>query len=295
MEKMKCDIIQDLIPSYVDKICSDATRECVEEHIADCKECGRMVALCKGHVPSADKIEQESLNGFRKIRKIGQLKGIVCCGLVLFLMGYLGSVGLIVRKNVLSDSIHIILQIVCQVLLLLSGIGFVKKRKADGSKMSDRKKEETNQGQKKGAKKSVVLNCLLSIVPVAISIYFLVIEICLGKVLLDAKESFWGMEIAETGIFVVRQIIVGYIIIMGGIIYELFRILKQGNQGNWILCLYVLCGFFLLQYVLWLGRMDTLDTLMSSLAGRMVWTVLIGVTGMGVSIFVSWFHNKKQG
>ena len=33
MEKMNCDIIKDLIPSYIDGICSGASKNCVEEHI----------------------------------------------------------------------------------------------------------------------------------------------------------------------------------------------------------------------------------------------------------------------
>jgi len=29
MKKINCDIIQDLIPSYADEVCSCATKECV--------------------------------------------------------------------------------------------------------------------------------------------------------------------------------------------------------------------------------------------------------------------------
>ena len=49
MEKMNCDIIQDLIPSYIDGICSEASKNCVEEHIANCAECREIVALCKNN------------------------------------------------------------------------------------------------------------------------------------------------------------------------------------------------------------------------------------------------------
>ena len=45
--KINCEIIQDLIPSYVEEICSNASKQCVEEHIADCKECNQLVELYK--------------------------------------------------------------------------------------------------------------------------------------------------------------------------------------------------------------------------------------------------------
>lgn len=46
MREISCEIIRDLLPSYMDGICSEPTRELVEEHLLDCEECsciaGRM-------------------------------------------------------------------------------------------------------------------------------------------------------------------------------------------------------------------------------------------------------------
>ncbi|MEC1718430.1 zf-HC2 domain-containing protein [Schinkia azotoformans] len=36
---MNCNIIKDLLPSYIDGICSDETIKLVEDHIKNCKEC----------------------------------------------------------------------------------------------------------------------------------------------------------------------------------------------------------------------------------------------------------------
>lgn len=35
----KCNVIRDLLPLYADKVCSEDSREMVEEHLAKCKEC----------------------------------------------------------------------------------------------------------------------------------------------------------------------------------------------------------------------------------------------------------------
>ncbi len=40
--KYDCDVIQDLLPLYQDKICSGKSREIVEEHISECSVCRKM-------------------------------------------------------------------------------------------------------------------------------------------------------------------------------------------------------------------------------------------------------------
>lgn len=35
----KCNVIKDLLPLYADEVCSEDSREMVEEHIASCKDC----------------------------------------------------------------------------------------------------------------------------------------------------------------------------------------------------------------------------------------------------------------
>ena len=42
--KYNCDLISDLLPLYKDDICSEATKKIVEEHLAECPECRKMLA-----------------------------------------------------------------------------------------------------------------------------------------------------------------------------------------------------------------------------------------------------------
>ena len=42
--KYNCDLISDLLPLYKDDICSEATKKIVEEHLAECPECKKMLA-----------------------------------------------------------------------------------------------------------------------------------------------------------------------------------------------------------------------------------------------------------
>ena len=60
--KLHCDIIQDLIPSYVDGLCSETSKNCVEEHLQDCKSCRQFADLCKNNSLSGDTLEQKQLD-----------------------------------------------------------------------------------------------------------------------------------------------------------------------------------------------------------------------------------------
>lgn len=42
---MNCNIIKDLLPSYVDGLCSEDTRKIVEKHMKNCEECRRVVQM----------------------------------------------------------------------------------------------------------------------------------------------------------------------------------------------------------------------------------------------------------
>jgi len=56
MSDVKCTIIQDLLPLYVDKVCSDDSAELVKNHLQSCPECKKiydeMTADLEGELPS---------------------------------------------------------------------------------------------------------------------------------------------------------------------------------------------------------------------------------------------------
>ena len=45
--KITCDVIQDLMPSYIDGILSEDSKALVEEHMGTCQECRKMLELMK--------------------------------------------------------------------------------------------------------------------------------------------------------------------------------------------------------------------------------------------------------
>ena len=53
-DKLRCEIVQDLLPSYVDGLTSDETNEAVKDHLADCVSCRDMYERMKADEMSAE-------------------------------------------------------------------------------------------------------------------------------------------------------------------------------------------------------------------------------------------------
>lgn len=87
--KWDCEIIQDLIPSYVDEICSDKSKLAVEEHMRECPACRKLSEQYRLTDFSADKLEETELNGLKKIRARLERRTMLSAalGILLVLLG----------------------------------------------------------------------------------------------------------------------------------------------------------------------------------------------------------------
>ena len=51
--KLDCEIIRDLLPLYGDNVCSEKSREAVEEHLRECETCREeLKALGENNIPA---------------------------------------------------------------------------------------------------------------------------------------------------------------------------------------------------------------------------------------------------
>lgn len=70
---LDCKVIEDLLPLYLENICSEQSKKLVEEHLAECESCRRLIESTQSvqipHIapqkPAADNVVKKS---FRKIR-----------------------------------------------------------------------------------------------------------------------------------------------------------------------------------------------------------------------------------
>ena len=88
MSKRECDIIKDLLPSYVDEICSEASKEWIEEHLKECEGCRALAERMKNTEISAKRLEQEQLEAGRKVIRQNLKRSLFSFGLsVLMFVG----------------------------------------------------------------------------------------------------------------------------------------------------------------------------------------------------------------
>ena len=67
--RITCDVIQDLMPSYVDGILSEDSQALVKEHIEACKECRKMLEIMKEEQGKEQNQMRSSAATLKKIRK----------------------------------------------------------------------------------------------------------------------------------------------------------------------------------------------------------------------------------
>lgn len=57
--KYNCDLIRDLLPLYVDKVCSKSSGEAVEEHVRECNACAALLGQMCSRDPFLDNVIYE--------------------------------------------------------------------------------------------------------------------------------------------------------------------------------------------------------------------------------------------
>lgn len=88
--KIECNVIRDLIPLYKDEVCSIESKELVEEHLKQCRECREYmekgdIEIQDANIAIDEKKQVADLS--RKLKKMVLKKGI--CGMVISMMIFL--------------------------------------------------------------------------------------------------------------------------------------------------------------------------------------------------------------
>lgn len=98
---MNCDIIKDLIPLYIDGCCSAESKKAVEEHIADCGHCKKLLEDMKS--PSDIVTVSEPLKTFSKLN---DWKASVLQSVLLFLSFALITIGVALEARIPSGLLN---------------------------------------------------------------------------------------------------------------------------------------------------------------------------------------------
>lgn len=100
MQRISCNVIMDLLPSYVDGICSQESAELIKEHMAACEFCRKSLERMQKAELVAEETQQQQLTYMKKVKEYYIRKNVVCFGLlagivligILVLLYYYGDV-----------------------------------------------------------------------------------------------------------------------------------------------------------------------------------------------------------
>lgn len=92
-KQISCGVIRDLLPSYVEQLTGSETNELVEQHLADCEECRKVVENMKNNEKMSPVIQGEEkaeLDFLKKNKKRTRL--IVWCSIVAAVLVICGAI-----------------------------------------------------------------------------------------------------------------------------------------------------------------------------------------------------------
>ncbi len=81
--ELNCNIIRDLLPSYVDDICSADSKKAIERHLATCADCKALLGALRESEVSEKQQETKQIAYMKKIKKHAGKKEVIGLGLLL--------------------------------------------------------------------------------------------------------------------------------------------------------------------------------------------------------------------
>lgn len=85
MSKLSCDVVRDLVPTYVDGICSADTKTIVEQHLQECSSCKNLVEMIRETEIVTEASDIKEIDYMRKIKKSFTIKNIICIGALMLI------------------------------------------------------------------------------------------------------------------------------------------------------------------------------------------------------------------
>ena len=101
--KIKCEVINDLLPLYVDDVLSKESRELVEEHISECKNCKKTLENMSGTVsiPVSSELRMDDTKHLKGLKKIVKHYKVLA---VLF--GVIALIGILMATTLIMCQIQ---------------------------------------------------------------------------------------------------------------------------------------------------------------------------------------------
>lgn len=270
MEKINCDIIQDLIPSYVDEVCSEATRHCVDEHIKNCAECRKLLAFCKNNELSVVKLELKAFDGLKRVKVQMKYQNFICC-LILFPIAASGFFTFVVNTVYLSQTAYLVLFLICMLTALLVGMDYKEMKKPGRAEYI-----------------SGVLSFMIDICIALVILYFV------KKAVYGTGTAPFGLSPEQCGPLLKRLLLIAFTVQLALFFYHFICIVKSGRSCGWLLSLDITGMFLAQQYAFLLYGMDSVERFAVKFAKVTFLIAAIGILGILANIAVVRYLSGKS-
>ena len=84
MEKMNCNVIYDLLPVYLDGLCSEESKQIIEEHVKECEMCRKNLEDMKQNVEIPGETDVSII---KKVKRRILIEKIVIIAAIIWVMG----------------------------------------------------------------------------------------------------------------------------------------------------------------------------------------------------------------
>lgn len=105
--KISCNIIQDLLPNYIEKLTSNESNQEIEQHMSACEDCKKAYEQMNSEIRSTVKVPVKELKFLKKVKRTRKLAALltIILALILSYMLYETEFKYTNDKNVLAAGI----------------------------------------------------------------------------------------------------------------------------------------------------------------------------------------------
>lgn len=251
MSKRECDIIKDLLPSYVDEICSEASKEWVEEHLTGCEDCKKTVEMLKNTELSARRLEQESLDAGRKVIRQNLRRSILNLGLCLLMAFFM----IFVFELASVQIPHMALYIAFLICMLMT---WLVCRNQTRVRIWDK------------------WDSILTVAAVLMTGYGIVI-MWYGFSQISSGKTIFDLALSELGPFLYAQMVLAAMLCFFVYVLQMVRTVKQGRSNSLPLSLSLTGIFLMMAYCIYMGYLADLESAEKLLKEETFTVLLVGL------------------